>query len=621
MQIGLLIGAYNSSYSLSIIRWISRELESKDCSLVTFEGYSLNNNSISDYQCNTLYRLISRERIDGLIILSSELAVQTGKELVTDLAARIALPVVSLGIYLDGVPSVLLDNSSGFEKIVSHLVSHKYTKFAHISGPFKNPESMIRRDAFLKVIYQNGFELPKHFILEGSFNYNSGYNLTKKLIPYVKSKEIEAIVCANDRMAFGAAKCLYENGITVPDDVAITGFDDSGISHHFLPPITTVAQCFDKLCSKAVSLILDPKYGEKDAQVFTFEPQLIIRNSCGCTESVQPLSSDYNIPIIHHYKINGRLQGLETENFFSVVMDYLQENSINNCYIVRFMESVRFDDFSGLKQFLKCRLFFGYSNGKRVYYTKPFDANQILPDSIYETRDASVIIKHLFFGKIQFGFVVISACENASSFIDDLVSEINHYLENIHLAQEKQITEKKLSVTLESLILTNRKLNEMTVKENLDKLNNLRYLANNMLQNRKSGNGDYYLILVEIDNFLEINNKYGFDEGEALINNISQILASSIRDDDFLSHQNCERYVILVKNIHSSIIETIEKRFKSKLNELNANNYRPYLIGFTWGYAYARIDSNFDSIYEEAELNLVMQKKFKAQIIKGNKQE
>jgi diguanylate cyclase (GGDEF)-like protein len=231
-----------------------------------------------------------------------------------------------------------------------------------------------------------------------------------------------------------------------------------------------------------------------------------------------------------------------------------------------------------------------------------------LPDQLFEDLDDPFIVKPLFFDKIQFGYAVVSANENASYFIDDLGPEISHYLESIYLAHERETAQKKLSETLESLVLTNRKLNALTVKENLDRLNNLRQLAANMLQSRKAGNGDYFLILVEIDNFYEINNEYGFAEGENLVNTVSQLLASSIRDDDFLSHQSCERYVILVKNAQGEAIEAIEKRFRTKLAACNANHERPYTVSMTWGYASAKIDSDFDSIYQEAEANLMKKK-------------
>jgi diguanylate cyclase (GGDEF)-like protein len=608
MRIGLLIGLYDSSYTLSIIKCLNEELRERKISLIVFEGFSLRNNTISDYQCNTIYRLISSQRIDGLIVLSSPLVAHTSKEMLNDLVLRLGLPAVSLGYDLEGFPSVVMENFSGFEKLVSHLISHNYKKFALISGPLANHESMQRRDAFMKVIYKNGLEVPGNFILEGNFQFPSGYNLTKKLIPFIKNGEIEVIVSANDEMAFGAIKCLGENGLSIPDDVAVTGFDDSGLSQNLLFPITTVSQPFEEMCRKAVSLLMNMKYGKIDTQVYSFEPHLAIRGSCGCKEDPQARRAAFNPSLFSKSNITGRLQALDTESFYSVLSDYLSENNITYCYIARSMEAARLDDFRAMKQDLRCKLFYGFSNGKRVYHAKPFEALQILPESIYETIEGDILIKHLYCGKIQFGYIVLPVTEYASAFTHDLGIEIGKYLESSYLTEEIQLAEKKLSDTMESLILTNRRLNEMTVRENLDKMNNIKYLAKHMMESRKVGNGDYCLIIVEIDNFLEINNRYGFADGEALMGEVSRVLAGSIRDDDFLSHQNCDRYVMLVKNAQSKTIEAIEKRFAEKLDEINRKHKRPYKVSFTWGYALARFDSDFDRVLAEAETNLASKK-------------
>src|SRR5690606_178569 len=152
---------------------------------------------------------------------------------------------------------------------------------------------------------------------------------------------------------------------------------------------------------------------------------------------------------------------------------------------------------------------------------------------IFESLDGITLVKLIFIGKNQLGYIVMSAPEKMTAFMADLCADVQQYMENAFLAHEKQQVEKKLSDTLERLINTNRKLNELTVRNNLDKMKKIRFLANNMLQNRKIGSGEYYLILVEIDNFYKINTRYGFKEGEYVMNSVAQILSSSIRDDDF----------------------------------------------------------------------------------------
>ncbi|MCX7772796.1 MAG: substrate-binding domain-containing protein [Clostridia bacterium] len=594
MRVGLLIGVFNNSYSLSVVRWISQEVQNRHANLIVLEGLSLENNSSKDYAGNTLFRLITKERLDGLIILSSSISTHTSKELVDDLAHRVPVPVVVVGLEVDGITSIVLDNTAGFEKVINHLVSHAYKHLALISGPISNPESLARRDAFLKTVYKNGLEVPGEYILEGNFGYFSGYNHAKRLVQAVKKKAIDAIACANDEMAFAVIRCFSESGIRVPDDVAVTGFDDTGLSVFFSPPVTTVSQHFDLMAKKAVTALFELMLGRKNVQVHTFEPELVVRKSCGCCQ-IEESGKESMFPFVSSYRLNGRLQLLSLDELYPFLNNYLTTNNILQCYIVTYPEPLAFDEVTGIRNAPKGQIFYGFSQGKQVFYPKSFLFTDILPSQLLEPIKESMLIKPLFFGKSQYGFLFVSAVEAMAHFIEDLSMELCHYLESINMANEKRNIEKRLSEARESLMISNRKLNELTVKENLDKLSSIRYLAANMLQRRKGSSGDYSLILVEIDNFNEICALFGFGEGEYVIYNVSNILANSIREDDFLSHQSCERYVILVKNIQEDPIKAFEQRFTHKLADLNSKHQKPYSISFTWGSAYANIEQDFET--------------------------
>lgn len=607
MRIGLLTTIVHNRYGQALIQSLCRELKNYNCQLIIFEGYSLMNNSVSDYQYNTVYRMVSRGRIDALV-LSGQLSSRAGKELVQDLALKVGIPVVSFGIELENIPSVVTDNFSGFSQIVSHLVSHGYKKLAHISGPLRNPEALIRRDAFLKVIYQNGLEVPQNFILEGNFSDISGYNLTKRLIPYIKSKKIDAIVCTNDDTAFGAIKCLNDNGLEVPGDVAVTGFDDAAASLGIINTLTTVAQPFGEMCRKVAELIMEPEKSDNRDMVYTINPRLVIRNSCGCNEvRFSGTSADSGL-MLGSLSSRGRFQSLENGNFWSALTECLTEYGMNSCYIVRFLAPVRFDDNSASVQGPKGTLIYGFSSGRAVHYPKAFDVSAILPNTIFSTLEGVVLVKLIFIGKSQLGYIVMSAPENMTGFMAQLCLEIQQHVESTFLTYEKQQVEQKLSDTLERLINTNRKLNELTVRNNLDRLKHIRFLANNMLQSRKPGGGDYYVILAEIDNFFEIDSRYGFEESEFVMNSVSKVLAGCIREDDFLSHQSCDRYVILIKNVQGDVIKSIDERFQSRINELNESLEKPYRISLTWGYSRGGIDSDFEKVYMEAEADLAKKK-------------
>jgi LacI family transcriptional regulator len=92
----------------------------------------------------------------------------------------------------------------------------------------------------------------------------------------------EAILCANDQTALGVIHALAQRGIRVPQDVAITGFDDVPVARHLHPPLTTVRQPMLELGATAFD-VLHARISEGAAAPDTVLPvELIVRESCGC---------------------------------------------------------------------------------------------------------------------------------------------------------------------------------------------------------------------------------------------------------------------------------------------------------------------------------------------------
>jgi LacI family transcriptional regulator len=91
-----------------------------------------------------------------------------------------------------------------------------------------------------------------------------------------------AIICANDQTALGAIHALARRGIRVPQDIAVTGFDDVPVARHLHPPLTTVRQPMQELGGIAFEILYSKiSTGKADSDV-VLPVQLIVRESCGC---------------------------------------------------------------------------------------------------------------------------------------------------------------------------------------------------------------------------------------------------------------------------------------------------------------------------------------------------
>ena len=176
-----------------------------------------------------------------------------------------------------GVGSILLDNSTT-EQEVAYLAHTGHKRIAYLRGR-NNHDGNERYEAFLRGMAAVQLPVDEAFILEGEFAYKVAYNCVYSLYRGPKSATPDAILCANDEMAFGCIAALTDMGYAVPRDVSVLGFDDMGAAT-CVPPLTTVSYSMRNFAhmavEEAVRLIADPK-SEGDCRILPTE--MVLRKS------------------------------------------------------------------------------------------------------------------------------------------------------------------------------------------------------------------------------------------------------------------------------------------------------------------------------------------------------
>ena len=170
----------------------------------------------------------------GCIILDMAM----NNELLIDVANK-DYPIVTLDRYIDHpyIKSILVNNYDAMAELTQGLVSRGYRRFSFIGGPENTDDNMERYRAFTDVLERKRIRFsPKHYHA-GDYRQKSGYMTTK--IMALSAELPDCIVCANDLMAIGAIKALSDAGYRVPEDVAVTGFDDSMLAENM--GLTTVS--------------------------------------------------------------------------------------------------------------------------------------------------------------------------------------------------------------------------------------------------------------------------------------------------------------------------------------------------------------------------------------------
>lgn len=217
-----------------------------------------------------------RGRVDGLLIMSPH----ADADMLADNLPP-GLPTVLMNTRVSGgnFPAISIDNYGGATAMMRHLVERGYRRIAFIAGPPNNFDADERllgyRNALAELL-----PAQHEWVLPGNFSEESGYRAGMDI--RANGALPQAIFAANDMMAIGCLFALGEQGINVPDDIALTGFDDIPIARYISPPLTTVRVRIADLGRRALeelaALIEQPD--DDVAAPASLGVEIVVRRSC-----------------------------------------------------------------------------------------------------------------------------------------------------------------------------------------------------------------------------------------------------------------------------------------------------------------------------------------------------
>ncbi len=283
--IGLFDDVLSGDYAIDVLRGAADAAEARDADLICFPGGVLGAPFGFEAQHNVLYDLVSTESVDSLLVASGLLGTYAGYPKLVAFCDRYrSLPMISIGLMMDGIPSISVDNYTGMHEAVVHLIEvHGYRRIAFIRGPEGHQEADERYRAYTDALAEHGLAFDPDLVVVGDFRVPTGRDAISLLLNQRKA-DFDAVMAANDNMALGALAALQERGIQVPYDVAITGFDDIEETRFAMAPLTTVRQPIRELGRKAVEMALALLAGEEVSERVSLPTQVVVRQSCGCSD-------------------------------------------------------------------------------------------------------------------------------------------------------------------------------------------------------------------------------------------------------------------------------------------------------------------------------------------------
>ena len=226
-------------------------------------------------QEKTFIDLIITKQIDGMLLLGSRLPFDASIE-----EQRNLPPMVMANEFAPelGLPTVHIDNLTASFDAVNYLHELGHQRIACIAGPEEMPLCHYRLQGYVQALRRCGITVDPHYIARGNFTYEAGANALEQLLALPQPPT--AIFCHSDIMALGALSYAKRQGLKVPDDLSIIGFDNISLAEFCDPPLTTVAQPRFDIGREAMLLLLNQLSGQfVDSGSRLLDCELIIRGS------------------------------------------------------------------------------------------------------------------------------------------------------------------------------------------------------------------------------------------------------------------------------------------------------------------------------------------------------
>lgn len=197
-------------------------------------------------------RRLLEASVDGIIVPPP---LCDSPQILQELDER-GIPVVAVaGGAAAGVSSVRIDDYQGAQAMTRHLLELGHTRIGFIQGDPAHTSAQLRRQGFLDTLAESGLQMPDNHMVVGMFTYRSGLTAARQLLEL--DPRPTAIFCSNDDMAAATMAVAHGTGIRIPDELTVTGFDDTPVATTLWPELTTIRQPVTAMGKSAVALMLE----------------------------------------------------------------------------------------------------------------------------------------------------------------------------------------------------------------------------------------------------------------------------------------------------------------------------------------------------------------------------
>ena len=186
------------------------------------------------------------------------------------------IPTVVIGEPVKGCACVEVQQATGVLEAIHHLVHLGHRRILHITASPSGQEAIARFAAYQEGLKRAKLEFDHNLVVDGNMNDLDAYRAVRKLLE--REVPFSAVFAASDEMALGAIRALQDQGLSVPHDVSVVGFDDLPFAKESTPSLSTVRQPIREIGHLAANVLLEHLDG-KPLRSVQVQTRLVVRGS------------------------------------------------------------------------------------------------------------------------------------------------------------------------------------------------------------------------------------------------------------------------------------------------------------------------------------------------------
>ena len=522
---------------------------------------------------------------------------------------------------------ISIDNYTVMKSLVNHVIREHGAKVLNfVSGPLANPEGRARYNAFLSAMRDNHLKIEEARIYPGTFRSYDGIRAVEDFVASGLPMP-DAIICSNDSMALTVISSLEKLGYRVPDDIIVTGFDNTLNARNSFPALTTVSRPLFDSGYQAADILCRLLRGEEMPVSTVLDATPVYTESCGCKASHQDNLNDFakiayrrmettntNIHLLN--RLTAGLAEAETaEECFDVIEHVIRDLGCEKFSLCltkdwedAFQTGLPLPDPSAYSERMTAPLI--WDRGERRSVAQ-FPSSSMFPEPILTGGNISYFLP-LHFGEHCLGYYIITNSDFpiTSLLCHTLTMNLSNSLENIRklLHINKAMDELNRLYVIDSLC-------------NIYNRNGFFNIADDMFRDSIEQHRRVMLSFIDMDGLKYINDNYGHHEGDFAIQRLAGVIQDCCDKNSICARFGGDEFLILSVNVERNDDVALSRKFAAELQAINDLIRKPYTISASLGSVIvaAEEDDSLYSIIKQADEKMYEIKKQKKRARKSEK--